>query len=182
MAGEWPLGSYLELGALPTAVSCVRLHAKHVLWEWGLAGLSETIELLVSELVTNALKASWSMEGGHPVRMWLLSAGPRVLILVWDGCPKPPVRAQVDVAAESGRGLLLVEALSERSGWYTSPELGGKLVWPAPVGQSLAEALGQIDTAAQHWGRHGGTAWHTLWAVLAPPADEDGLQPSARPP
>jgi hypothetical protein len=29
-----PLRSYLELGALPTAVPCARLHARHVLWEW----------------------------------------------------------------------------------------------------------------------------------------------------
>jgi len=31
----WPLCSYLELGALPTAVPCARLHARHVLREWG---------------------------------------------------------------------------------------------------------------------------------------------------
>jgi hypothetical protein len=30
-----PLRSYLELGALPTAVPCARLHARHLLWEWG---------------------------------------------------------------------------------------------------------------------------------------------------
>jgi hypothetical protein len=35
-----PLRSYLELGALPTAVPCARLHARHVLREWGLNGLS----------------------------------------------------------------------------------------------------------------------------------------------
>ena len=37
---EPPLRSYLELGALPTAVPCARLHARHVLWEWGLNGLA----------------------------------------------------------------------------------------------------------------------------------------------
>ena len=31
-----PLRSYLELGALPTAVPCARLHARHLMWEWGL--------------------------------------------------------------------------------------------------------------------------------------------------
>src|SRR5579862_5146488 len=54
----WPLCSYLELGALPTAVPCARLHARHVLWEWGLNGLAADTELLVSELVTNAIKAT----------------------------------------------------------------------------------------------------------------------------
>ena len=51
---QWPLCSYLELGALPTAVPCARLHARHLLWEWGLNGLAADTELLVSELVTNA--------------------------------------------------------------------------------------------------------------------------------
>jgi hypothetical protein len=34
-AASWPLRSHLELGALSSAVPCARLHAKHVLWEWG---------------------------------------------------------------------------------------------------------------------------------------------------
>jgi len=52
-----PLRSYLELGALPTAVPCARLHARQLVWEWGLDGLAESSELLVSELVTNAVQA-----------------------------------------------------------------------------------------------------------------------------
>ena len=50
----WPLTSQLELGALPTAVPCARLHARQVILEWGLTGLAHTAELVVSELVTNA--------------------------------------------------------------------------------------------------------------------------------
>jgi len=45
-----PLRSYLELGALPTAVPCARLHARHLMWEWGLIGLAADIEVAVSEL------------------------------------------------------------------------------------------------------------------------------------
>jgi hypothetical protein len=37
-ADPWPLQSHLELGALPTAVPCARLHARQMLWEWGLPG------------------------------------------------------------------------------------------------------------------------------------------------
>src|SRR5208282_6845994 len=55
---QWPLHSFLELGALAGAVPCARLHARHVLWEWGLNGLAPDSELLVSELVTNAVKAT----------------------------------------------------------------------------------------------------------------------------
>src|SRR5437764_151907 len=36
----WSRQSYLELGALPTAVSCARLHTTLVLWEWGLGALA----------------------------------------------------------------------------------------------------------------------------------------------
>jgi anti-sigma regulatory factor (Ser/Thr protein kinase) len=60
MAGEWPLETFLELGALPTAVACARWHTKLVLREWGLTKFSERVELLVSELSTNAAKASQS--------------------------------------------------------------------------------------------------------------------------
>ena len=54
----WPLRSYLELGALPTAVPCARLHAVHVLRDWDLRDLSDDAALIVSELVTNAVTAS----------------------------------------------------------------------------------------------------------------------------
>ena len=54
----WPFASYLELGALPGAVPCARLHTKQVLWEWHLDDLAATAELLVSELVTNSQRAS----------------------------------------------------------------------------------------------------------------------------
>jgi hypothetical protein len=39
----------LELGALPTAVPCARLRARHLVWEWGLNGLADSTELLVSD-------------------------------------------------------------------------------------------------------------------------------------
>src|SRR5215831_19235491 len=57
-ATAWSRASSLVLGALPTAPSCARLHASAVLHEWGLADLAETTELVVSELVTNAVLAS----------------------------------------------------------------------------------------------------------------------------
>jgi hypothetical protein len=55
VTGRWPLRTFLELGALPSAVPCARLHTRQLLWEWGLAAdLADTAELLVSEIVTNA--------------------------------------------------------------------------------------------------------------------------------
>jgi anti-sigma regulatory factor (Ser/Thr protein kinase) len=129
MADQWPLRSYLELGALPIAVPCARLRAKQVVWEWGLTELSEATELLVSELMANATRASQALDQDSPIRLWLLSDKTRLLILVWDGNPRPPVRIDATAHAESGRGLLLIDAISEQWGWHPAADLGGKWVW-----------------------------------------------------
>lgn len=129
MTGEWPLQDFLELGALPGAVPCARLHARQVIWEWGLVRLAGSVEIIVSELVTNAVQASRSLEWTHSVRLWLLSDKARVLILVWDANPQPPVRVDADDEAESGRGLLLVETISDQWGSFAARETGGKAVW-----------------------------------------------------
>jgi anti-sigma regulatory factor (Ser/Thr protein kinase) len=131
IAGEWPLRSFLELGALPGAVPCARLHARQVVWEWGLAGLGDDVEILVSELLTNAVAASRSLDQALPVRVWLLSDKARVLVVVWDASPRLPTRVEADEDAESGRGLLLVEAISSQWGWYPTQETGGKATWAA---------------------------------------------------
>ena len=129
MTGAWPLRDFIELGALPGAVPCARLHTRQLMWEWRLTGLSESVELLVSELVTNGVAASQSLERTFPVRLWLLSDKARVLILVWDASPQAAVRIQANEEAESGRGLLLVEAISDQWDWYPTHDIGGKVVW-----------------------------------------------------
>ncbi len=128
--GDWPLHSHLALGALPSAVPCARLHARHVLWEWGFRDLTDSVELLVSELTTNAIAAAQATETGLPVRFWLLSDRKQVLILVWDANPNPPVRMHPDDRTEGGRGLMLVDAMSEQWDWYPTPDMiEGKVVW-----------------------------------------------------
>ena len=128
VTGRWPLRNYLELGALPSAVPCARLHTRQLLWEWQLTALSGTAELLVSELVTNAVQITQADARTDPVRLWLLADRARLLMLVWDACPLPPVRVSPDGEAENGRGLLLVETLSTR--WdHFGHHSGGKVVW-----------------------------------------------------
>ena len=136
---EWPLRTFLELGALPTAVPCARLHTRQVLWEWQLSALADTAELIVSELVTNAVQASAGLTGSRrsgrwvpgvpPARLWLFSDRRRVLIQVWDGNDKLPAPQHADPDAETGRGLLLVESLSAEWGSYPPERSGGKVVW-----------------------------------------------------
>src|ERR1700761_4662922 len=88
MSDPWPFRSSLELGALPTAAPCACLHVKHVLWEWGLTGLAESAELLVSELVTNAVNATG--QPGQTVAVNLAGHATGVLIEVRDADPQPP--------------------------------------------------------------------------------------------
>ena len=130
-----PLCSYLELGALPTAVPCARLHARHLAWEWGLNGLGDSIELLVSELVTNAVKATAGRDDRAAIRLRLSSDSVRLLIEVWDADPKPPAPQDLgedgtpDPREEGGRGLFLVAAMSARWNWYLTQEPTGKVTW-----------------------------------------------------
>ena len=128
-ANEWPLHDSLKLGALPSAVPCARLHARHLLREWALGDLADSVELIVSELITNALQASHAEMWADPIQLWLLSDAAQVLILVWDASPQPPIRMNTTEDAEKGRGLLLVEAVSTRWGWYFPPDADGKVVW-----------------------------------------------------
>ena len=130
MTSQWPLHSFLEFGALPGAVPCARLHARQLLWEWGLAALTDSTELVVSELVTNAVQASRATGLAATVRLWLLSDKSQVLVLVWDTSPHPPVQADINDETEDGRGLLLVEAVSQEWAWcFPAAEEGGKYVW-----------------------------------------------------
>lgn len=68
---QWPLTSSLELGPLPTAVPCARLHCRNVLAEWQLSELADDAEVIVSELMANALNASQRLPGLNPVALRL---------------------------------------------------------------------------------------------------------------
>src|SRR5438045_737349 len=60
---SWPLTDTLTLGALPTAVASARAHARALIGEWGMADVAGDAELVVSELVTNAVVASTHADG-----------------------------------------------------------------------------------------------------------------------
>jgi anti-sigma regulatory factor (Ser/Thr protein kinase) len=137
----WPLRSRLELAAWPSAVPSVRLHAKLIVYEWGLGGIAESVELVVSELATNAVKVSAGSGGSAPasvarrlapacIGLFLACDRGQVLVQIWDGDPARPQPADVEQDAESGRGLLLVHALAEDWGWYCpAGSSQGKWVW-----------------------------------------------------
>lgn len=125
-----PRESILDLEACPSAVPCARLHARNVLGEWGMNVIASTVEIVVSELVTNAIRASQGQEhaGVPPVRLRLIAGRRAVRISVWDCDARMPKPQDVDPEAESGRGLFLVDALCD--GWGSYPlRQGGKVVW-----------------------------------------------------
>jgi len=109
------------------------------LHEWGLVSFAEPTELVASELVTNAVLASTTRDqrraaarggtGLAVVHLRLLSDGVRVVIEVWDEVPQAPVAQQADASDESGRGLMLVEALCARWGCSVLAGWPGKVVW-----------------------------------------------------
>jgi anti-sigma regulatory factor (Ser/Thr protein kinase) len=125
----WPLHSHLELAARPGAVPRARRHARRVLADWNLGALGEPAELVVSELVTNAIRVCPAAGAHREVRLRLASDRACVLIEVQDGSPQPPVPADASAEDENGHGLRLVEAMSAAWDWYPHRASGGKVVW-----------------------------------------------------
>ncbi|MGW2034660.1 ATP-binding SpoIIE family protein phosphatase [Streptomyces sp. NPDC001811] len=110
------------------AVREARGFVHECLYEWGLADLSDDLELITSELVTNAL-----IHAGSDVDVRLRASGHRVRLEVRDSDSDPPVPTAYSLTeegsarAEHGRGLYLVDALAHT--WHTSPSGRGKTVW-----------------------------------------------------
>jgi anti-sigma regulatory factor (Ser/Thr protein kinase) len=126
-----PSRAVLDLGTLPTAPGCSRAWTRRILLEWQLTGLLDSAELIVSELVTNAMLAS-RPQGRPFIRLSLTLDQGELGIFVRDYCRGTPQATNVGDEDENGRGLFLVEAMSSQFGWYP-PEDGvpGKVVWAA---------------------------------------------------
>jgi len=127
---------HLEMTPGAGAVPIARHHARAVLWDRGLKELIEPVELVVSEIVTNAVRASGGLdeppraaEAKPIVRLWLSVEADGVLVLVWDGSPLMPERQELAPDVECGRGLLLVDVLSAEWGSFQLEREPGKVVW-----------------------------------------------------
>jgi hypothetical protein len=135
---RYPLVSQLgPLGALRTAPACARGHVKDTLNTWGMPAYGELAELLISEMVTNAVEASTG-EQGHPVYVGgrlpvivvrLVAVPEGLLLEVWDSATTVPEVKNAATADVRGRGMFLVETLASRWSWRTDPNWPGKCVW-----------------------------------------------------
>lgn len=130
------LKAVLDLGTVPTAPSCARAWTRQILWEWRLAGQSDTTEVIVSELTTNAVLAS-RREGRPYIRLVLTLDEGELAIIVRDYCSGSPQPRDAGTDDEDGRGLLLVQAMSSRTGWYPVGDgTPGKVVWAVASGRA----------------------------------------------
>ncbi|GAB1339348.1 SpoIIE family protein phosphatase/ATP-binding protein [Streptomyces sp. E-15] len=110
-----------EVPSDPAAVSEVRTSVTRKLSEWGLEELAFTTELILSELVTNAIRY-----GRGPIGVRLLRD--RTLICeVSDGSTTSPHLRYAASTDEGGRGLFLVAQLADR--WGTRYVRQGKVIW-----------------------------------------------------
>ncbi|MFH8499867.1 SpoIIE family protein phosphatase [Streptomyces coeruleorubidus] len=112
---EWPVP------ADPAAVGEVRAAVSRQLAEWGLDELTFTTELILSELVTNALRY-----GGGPIHVRVLRDR-NLICEVFDSSSTSPHLRYATMTDEGGRGLFLVAQLAER--WGTRYLPAGKVIW-----------------------------------------------------
>ncbi|MFE5655539.1 SpoIIE family protein phosphatase [Streptomyces sp. NPDC056517] len=111
----------LDLPSDPAAVSGARRFAADTLGSWGLDELSFTTELIVSELVTNAIRY-----GKPPVHLRLVLDS-ALTCEVFDANSTAPHMRRARTFDEGGRGLLLVAQFAER--WGTRHGREGKTIW-----------------------------------------------------
>ncbi len=115
----------LDVDARPESVPQARVFARGLLDVWGEADLRDDVDLLVTELMTNAV-----LHAPGRARVEVAREADGVRLAVLDSSPTTPVRRSVSGASTTGRGLNLLSALS--SSWGVTPRedgLPGKAVW-----------------------------------------------------
>jgi PAS domain S-box-containing protein len=110
-----------DLPADPAIVADARARTARQLAAWGLEQITFTTELLVSELVTNAIR-----HAQPPIQLRIILDG-ALSCEVFDGSSTAPHPRRADRYDEDGRGLMLVAQLAER--WGTRHTGTGKIIW-----------------------------------------------------
>ena len=134
----------VELPGDVSGVGPARAFARQAVADWGLQALSDDVQLVVSELVANAVVHTGS---APELRLTLTEAAVRVEVRDTGGGtpdPKPP-----SSTGESGRGMFLVSALT--AAWGVEQVAGGKLVW-ADIARPATTGEGEMAARARPTG------------------------------
>lgn len=111
-----------DIPADPALVAPIRKQVAEQLDTWGLSEATFTAELVVSELVTNAIRY-----GDPPIRLRLLQDAVSLICEVSDSSHTAPHLRRAKTYDEGGRGLLLVAQLTQR--WGSRHTAEGKTIW-----------------------------------------------------
>jgi len=146
VSGDWPPGrghASVRWACFPeTGLSAPVVRASQVggardftvstLRRWGVAERCDDVVVVVSELLTNALRHAPPAPAGTgarwPVQLGLLQRGRCITCAVADPSRAAPVPGKPGYLGETGRGLHIIAALSDRWGFIT-PADGGKVIW-----------------------------------------------------
>jgi anti-sigma regulatory factor (Ser/Thr protein kinase) len=132
MPSDWwdsPAAAACSLSLSAQSGRSARRFTRNTLREWDLAFLADDAEAIVGEFVANAVShAAEAALPGQPLGLRLLRRTGEVMCAVLDPSDSAPVLRMPDRSEEVGRGLQMVDALSDVWGW--SPVTGrGKAVW-----------------------------------------------------
>ncbi|MGH3277421.1 MAG: ATP-binding protein [Streptosporangiaceae bacterium] len=132
----WPCYPRIAMripGFVPGSISAARKFTTIILERWGAADRGSDVAVVVSELLSNAVRHGVPPSAVRPadgIRLGLMHSGPSILCAVTDPSKQPPVPREAGWLDESGRGLQVVASLSD--GWGTCmdvPGQPGKVVW-----------------------------------------------------
>jgi serine/threonine-protein kinase RsbW len=112
----------LALKPVDAAVRAARDTVRAALEGWNRSDVNGDLELITSELVTNAIRYANTI-----TLVLYLPDDDTAMVEVWDDNPEGPAAPIVDLQAEGGRGLMLVGALAHSWGWRSTAE--GKVTW-----------------------------------------------------
>jgi anti-anti-sigma regulatory factor len=111
-----------RLPPVPEAAGLARRMVVEACQRWGVARLVESAEIVVTELVSNAVR-----HGRPPIELSLERRGRYLHIRVRDRSPVRPSRLTPTEHSERGRGLLIVDAFA--TSWGSDLNADGKVVW-----------------------------------------------------
>ena len=123
----WRHASVQEYPPVPEAVPSARRRAGHAMRAWGLDEVANDALMVLSELLTNAVRESAAMPALPAVRVKLLADPGQLMIEVFDRAKGMPRIKSPALDEVGGRGLVVVAGLARRWDWIKHED--GKLVW-----------------------------------------------------